>query len=341
MKPQPRLKLLFSLCGDRNKASSRVRGFWIAEELEKLGLHCSLRWKHSKLNLFFFAWEILRYDVVVFQKTYSRYHRWLMVLTNILGKRTFLDLDDAPSKTRSLRTLRNVEAMMRMADGVFVGSKNLLDYAKQHQPKSYLIPSSINLNYYSVAEGRSGNARVCLGWIGNGVYYKRDLIDILAEPLKELASRYRIRFKIVGACGVRELYDTFNAIPNLEIDFVDSIDWSNPCTVLKAIRDFDIGLYPLIVNDSNIYKCGFKAIEYMAIGIPVVSSPVAFNVDIIAHGEDGLLADSKEEWTSALSELICDVEKRRQMGEAGRKKVEEHFSTAQAAKKLLTIIADQ
>lgn len=341
MKQRKRLKVLFSLLGDRNKASSRVRGFWVAEELRQLGLRCTLRWKHGKLDLLLFAWEILRYDAVFFQKTYSRYHRWLMLFANILGKRTFLDLDDAPSKTRSPRTLRNVEAMMRMADGVFVGSKNLLDYSQRHQSKSYLISSSVNLKYYAVAEERKNNARVCLGWIGNGAFYKKDLINILEEPLKELASRYRIRFKVVGACGVRELYDTFNAIPNLEIDFVDSIDWSNPRDVSEAIQDFDIGLYPLLANEFNTYKCGFKALEYMAIGIPVVSSPVAINVDIITPGQDGLLADSQEEWTIALSELICDVEKRRKMGKAGRKKVEEHFSIAQAARNLLTIIANQ
>jgi glycosyltransferase involved in cell wall biosynthesis len=335
------LRVLFFLLGDQRKASSRVRGFWIADELEQLGLRCTLRWKHDKLNLLLFAWEVLRNDAVVFQKTYSRYHRWLMLFANILGKRTFLDLDDAPSKTRSPGTLRNVEAMMRMADGVFVGSNNLLDYSQRHQPKSYLLPSSINLKYYTVEEERKYNARVCLGWIGNGTHYKRDLIDILAAPLKELASHYRIRFKIVGACGVRELYETFKAIPSLEIDFVDSIDWSNPGAVSEAIQDFDIGLYPLIVNEFNIYKCGFKALEYMAIGIPVVSSPVAINVDIITPGQDGLFADSNEGWTSALSELICDVEKRREMGKAGRKKVEERFSTAQVAKNLLTIIAKQ
>jgi len=69
--------------------------------------------------------------------------------------------------------------------------------------------------------------------------------------------------------------------------------------------------------------------------------PVAMNIDIITPGQDGILADSKGEWTSALSELISDSEKRRQMGKAGRKKVEERFNTAQAARNLLTIMADQ
>jgi glycosyltransferase involved in cell wall biosynthesis len=310
------MEVLFCLLGSENKASSRVRGFWIAEELEHFGLHCNLRYKHGKLNLLLFALEVLRNDVVIFQKTYSRYHRWLMLFANVIGKRTFLDLDDAPSKARSRETLRNVESMMRMADGVFVGNKNLLEYAKEHQPKSYLIPSSVNLRYYAVAQRKEKGGRVCLGWIGNGAFYKDDLIKILAAPLRKLAERYQLRFKIVGALSVRELYDAFGAIPGLEIDFVDNIDWSNPRAVLEAVRDFDIGLYPLIDNDFNIYKCGFKALEYMATGIPVVSSPVGINADIIRAGEDGLLATSCEEWVNALSELISDAEKRRKMGEA-------------------------
>lgn len=68
---EDQLSLLISLSGDQNKASSRVRGFWVAEALEQLGVNCVLRWKQSKRGLIRFALEIPRSDAVIFQKTYS------------------------------------------------------------------------------------------------------------------------------------------------------------------------------------------------------------------------------------------------------------------------------
>ncbi|MFC1775869.1 glycosyltransferase family 4 protein [Pseudomonadota bacterium] len=338
LKEKNPIKVLFYLSGDQNKASSRVRGFWIAEALEQINVQCTLRWKRSKLNLFRFALEIPRHDTVIFQKTYSRYHRWLMMLANAIGKLTYLDLDDAPSRTQSPRTLKNVESMMHMADGVFVGNQNLFDYAKQHQPNVYLIPSGINLKHYHVSEKKDDNGAICLGWIGNGAHYKRDLIDILAAPLRKLVEKYPLKFKLVGASGVKELHEAFGAISGLEIEFVDSIEWSDPNAVSKAIGDFDIGLFPLLPNDFNKFKCGFKALEYMATGIPVVASPIAINSEIVSHGEDGLLATSETDWINALSDLIESPQLRKDMGRAGRLKIESSFSVVQIAERIRNIL---
>jgi len=341
LKPGSSLSVLFYLSGDSNKASSRVRGFWIAEGLEQLNVRCTLRWKDTKKDLAVFAYEMLHHDAIIFQKTYSRYHRWSMALARLMGKQTYLDLDDAPSKTQSIRTLKNVESMMRMADGVFVGNQNLLDYVKQHQSNVHLIASGINLSHYPLRAKVSDSAVVCLGWIGNGALYKQDLIKILAEPLAQLASRFPLRFKLVGACGVQELYDTFGAIPNLEIDFIDEIKWSDPHEVSRSIQDFDIGLYPLLPNDFNQFKCGFKALEYMATGIPVVSSPIAINAEIVCDEINGLFADSETEWFTAISQLIEHSDKRCAMGREGRRTVEDSFDVLKIAAQIKSIMGSR
>lgn len=261
-----------------------------------------------------------------------------MGLAKAIGKPTYLDLDDAPSRTRSSGTLNNVESMMRMADGVFVGNQNLFDYAKKHQSNVYLIPSGINLKHYHTSEKRKNSRPVCLGWIGNGAHYNRDLIDILTMPLRKLADKHPLKFKLVGASGVQELYEAFDAIPGLEIEFIDSIEWSDPHEVSRATQDFDIGLFPLLPNDFNQYKCGFKALEYMATGIPVVASPIAINSEIVSHGEDGLLATSETDWISALSQLIENPALRRGMGQAGRRKIEVSFDVNKIAGRIKSII---
>lgn len=333
------MKILFSLLGDETKASSRVRGFWIAEELEKLGMHCSLRWKSDKVSLTKFAWEVLSFDVIVFQKTFSRYHKWLMYWAKMWGKKVYMDIDDAPSLINSPVTLANFSAMVKRADGVWCGSPKLVDYVdKIEKGKSKLIPTTVKLKNYPYVPREHKAGKLCLGWIGNGRYYKDDLIKILKPALTEVARQNPLRFKIVGVMGEQVLYEAFSNIPDLEVDFIDQIQWNNPQKVSEALQDIDIGLYPLLPKkEFNHYKCGFKALEYMAIGIPVVSSKVAANQHIIEHGVDGYLAESID-WTKHIIRLISDQGLRIRMGKYGRKKVEDKYNTSVASNLILTIL---
>jgi glycosyltransferase involved in cell wall biosynthesis len=254
--------------------------------------------------------------------------RW----AKLLGKKTVLDLDDAPSRTNNPITLKNVEYMMRHVSAVTVGSRALFDYASRYSDSVYLVPSSIRLEYYQPQKRTQDfKGEVCLGWIGNGAHYKEDLISILKGPLEEVSRLYPIRFKLIGVCGEKEIYDAFGGISGLQLDFIDQIEWSDPCAVAKSLEDVDIGLYPLLPNDFNRYKCGFKALEYMAMGIPVVSGNVAENREIIHEGENGLFADSYDEWRDALGRIVNDASLRRRFGVNGRKLVEDRYSVRVAA----------
>lgn len=330
---------LFCLCGDRHKASSRVRGYWIAEALAARGANCTIRNRHSKLALLSLLWTIARYDTVVFQKTYSQYHYWLLRWAKLLKKRTIVDLDDAPSRTQNPKTLRNIQNMMNQASAVAVGSRALAEYANQFTKNVCLIPSSICLKYYQPTGSCAADDLVCLGWIGNGSHYKQDLIEILKAPLTEIAQRYPVKLKLVGVCGEQALYDAFEKIPGLELDFIDSVDWSDPMAIAETLQNVDIGLYPLLPNCFNQYKCGFKALEYMAMKIPVISSDVAENREIINDGVTGLFARSKEDWVDSIERLRNDELVRRKMGQAGRAVVEERYSTCVTLDKLIALVA--
>jgi len=335
------LSVMFALAGDEGKASSRVRGYWIVEQLRMLGVSCAIKQAYTKLQLLMLLISVLRFDVVVFQKTYSRYHLWILNFARFVGKQAYLDIDDAPSRTQSARTLKNATAMMQNANAVFCGSQALFDYASERGSRCYLIPSGVRLeNYPPRVRGRE-NHTVCLGWIGNGAHYADDLVELLVEPFGVLAETYSVRFKIVGACGVAALYSAFESIPGVEVEFVDQIEWSNPEAVAEAMYEVDIGLYPLLSNDFNKFKCGFKALEYMAMGIPVVASPVAVNGEIVADGVEGFLADTTDAWVRCLTRLVESSELRERMGMAGRRKVEGQFDTAILAKQLKDIFIGQ
>lgn len=334
---EERLSILINLCGTRDKASSRVRGYWIGEELESQGHRITYFNTFKRSDYLRLALEIPRHDIIVFQKSYSRYDVWLMHWTRLYGKRSYFDMDDAPSRGQITRTIRNAGKMMGLSDGVLAGSRALVDFALPYQDLTYLVASGIRLANYRVIETDGHSGPVCLGWIGNGKHYVRDLVDVLVEPLGELAARYPIRFRIVGACGESQLYEAFGNIEGLSIDFIDNVNWSSPDAVSEAIEPFDIGLYPLMPGPFNDYKCGFKALEYMASGLPVVASPTGANRDVIRHGKDGFLAITAQDWVEALDRLICDQALRSTLGTHGRSRVEEEFSTASLAKQLTEI----
>jgi glycosyltransferase involved in cell wall biosynthesis len=73
-------------------------------------------------------------------------------------------------------------------------------------------------------------------------------------------------------------------------------------------------------------KCGFKAIQFMACGIPTVASAVGVNRDIIQDGINGFLASTEAEWVEKLTMLLRDAELRRRLGLAGRQTIESGYS---------------
>ena len=95
---------------------------------------------------------------------------------------------------------------------------------------------------------------------------------------------------------------------------------------MDAIQTMDIGVMPLPDTAWARGKCGYKLIQYMACGLPVVASPVGVNKEIVEHGVNGFIAESDEEWRSAIETLLSDADLRRRMGAAGRKKVEDSYS---------------
>jgi glycosyltransferase involved in cell wall biosynthesis len=97
-------------------------------------------------------------------------------------------------------------------------------------------------------------------------------------------------------------------------------------TEVEDLADLDVGIMPLADTDWERGKCGLKALQYMALGVPAVVSPVGVNTEIVRDGENGLLAATGEEWERALERLLADDGLRRRLGDAGRATVESGYS---------------
>ena len=117
----------------------------------------------------------------------------------------------------------------------------------------------------------------------------------------------------------------------------DILPWSEAREV-RDIQTFDTGIMPLPDGPFERGKCGYKLIQYMACGLPVISSPVGANIHIVEQGKTGFLPSSNADWVEAFSMLFRNAEMANAMGKAGRKKVEQEYSLQMAAPRLLDIL---
>lgn len=331
------MRILMNLMGDKTKASSRVRGYWIAEALEQRG-HCvSLTQTARALDYPKFVADIWRHDATIIQKKYGRYDLIAAKAARGFGKHMYFDIDDAPSRIQSPKVEQNAQAMMRLSTGVFAGCKNLVDLAQNGDAHAHLIPTGVRCVNYRIKE-HGPKDKVTLGWIGNGAHYADDLIRILSGPLQQLAQHHMLGFRLIGACGEQKLYDAFGAIENLEIDFIDTLNWADPDEIAVAMTPIDIGLYPLSDSHFNRFKCAFKALEYMASGLPVVASAVGANAETIQHGETGFLCSNDADWVAHVTTLVEDHDLRGRFGAHGRSLVEQNFDVTKLAEKIEAVL---
>jgi len=326
------MRMLMMLKYDKDQASSRVRGFYVAEELKKRNISYKIIFGYKLVSILKFLLSFWFYNVVYFQKRYSRKDLLLIKISRLFGKKVIFDLDDSPygvKKNTAIKSL--IIKIMKQASFVTVGSKKLYDFAKKHNEKPFILHTPIKLKYYKIEEVKKAENSdfITVGWIGNGKNYKYDL-NMLIDPFKELSQKYKLQIIIIGALKEKEIYDSFSGLTsnqNIELIIIDELCWKDPKAVPKAINKFDIGVYPLLDKSYNQYKCGFKALEYMALGVPVVASPVSETLNIIEDGKDGLFANNTKEWINKLEHLIKDKEFRKKIGENGRKKVEYLYTT--------------
>lgn len=94
--------------------------------------------------------------------------------------------------------------------------------------------------------------------------------------------------------------------------------WKNEIDDYLRMIDFHIGLAPLRPSLFNKSKSALKAMEYGALGIPVVASNCGPYADYVQHGETGFLVDRPHEWPIYLRELANDSELRETMGQKAR-----------------------
>lgn len=233
------------------------------------------------------------------------------------------DFDDAiwlqnvSAANKKLAFLKNASktgTIIGLADLVFAGNQYLADYAAQFNKNIAIIPTTIDTDIYLPHQIKKENLVVCIGWSGSFSTIQHFATAIPA--LKRIKEKFgsAVSFKIIGD---KNYYCA-------ELD-TKGDPWV-AATEIEDLSKIDIGIMPLPDDEWSKGKCGLKGLQYMALEIPTLMSPVGVNSEIIRHGVNGYLPASEDEWVALLSELIADKGLREKIGKAGRQTVIERYS---------------
>ena len=244
-------------------------------------------------------------------------------------KALIVDYDDAVFHSYDMHQSHWVRAMlgnkidtiMRRADIVVVGNAYLAQRA-QAAGCRYVeqIPTVVDLNRYSPRNMGNQAECVVIGWIGSPA--TAGYLQAVAPVLTQLNQVRAIRCVAIGARPDQVLGTPFEAV-----------EWTEDSEAAQ-LRQLDIGIMPLPDAAWEQGKCGYKLIQYMACGLPVVASPVGANRDVVRAGENGYLAADNEGWADALMKLIDDRMQRQRMGRTGRSLVEAVYCVQAQAPRL-------
>ena len=212
-----------------------------------------------------------------------------------------------------------IDRVMRGARLVVAGNSYLASRAKAAgAPWVEVLPTVVDLDRYPApppkpAPPSGAPAPLRIGWIGSPATER--YLRAIAPALKAFCKGGRGELSLIGASpGFR-----------LEGTPIEVIPWSSDSEV-PEMRKFDIGIMPLTDDPWARGKCGFKLIQYMGCGLPVIASPVGVNADLVDPGANGFLASDQNDWLAALESLASDPELRARMGLAGRAKMERDFT---------------
>lgn len=323
------MRILF-LSTRRTKPSFRFRVEQFLPWFTERGHRCEVGFLTGKLLSRLWRYHRLgRFDVVYLQKRLLS--RGELFLVRQRARRLVYDLDDAvmlnaEGKLEHRRQTR-FRAMALASDLVVCGNSYLAEQAREFNRSVEVVPTTVNAEVYHPRQKPKSSGPLTIGWTGsrstNGYL---NLVLAAIAPLGE-----RVRFKMLSdtANGV-----DWNLLGRVPYEFVP---WS-PEVEIRETATFDIGLMPLPDTPWTRGKCGFKALQYMGLGIPAVCSPVGVNVEIISHNHNGLLARTSEDWSACLMRLVDDKNLRERLGQAGRKRIEQHYAVDVQAPRLMGLL---
>lgn len=353
------MKVLFFTQTNQTGASARYRVYQYLSFLERNGVECvvmpavsqEVLAKYSNRGrtidkIYYYSSIVLKrlkdlkyvsdFDCVFLQRDILVHlYPFLEQLIARRQKNIIFDFDDAvylrPSSRelglflRFLRDKRKIERIINLSKHIIAGNNFLKNYVEKFTENLTVIPTAIDTNLYRKKDkSKEKDNKIIIGWIGSQInfIYLKNIFPVFIE----LSKRYTIELKIIGAKGPR--------IDGVKIEYQD---WDLN-TEIDDIYSFDIGIMPLANDEWSRGKSGTKLLQYMALGIPSVSSPIGVNAEIVKDGINGFLADTNDDWARKISLLIEDKMLCQEMINNARCDIEKSYSIEANAPKILEVI---
>ncbi|MCS6318170.1 MAG: glycosyltransferase family 4 protein [Nitrospira sp.] len=232
--------------------------------------------------------------------------------------RVAIEMDDAIYLTPMHE--QKMPALLSMATGAIVGNEQLAAYARQFSSRVCVVPTVVDTDRFKPDPTRFADLPgECSGvitvvWIG--LAYNLTYLNVVAPALRELQRTFHVRLRVVCSQPPH--------LPGVDVEF-RAWDFDRE---VADLQDATIGVMPLEDTEWARGKCGLKLLQYLAVGLPAVASPVGVNRDMIVNGENGFLASTEQDWYERLEALFRRPQLRNRMGQAGRRTVAEQYSLA-------------
>ena len=245
------------------------------------------------------------------------------ILSKVLGMKIIYDFDDAiwiENSSESnrffspLKTHSNVFTICKWAYKVSVGNDYLRLSVKPYNSNVVINPTTIDTNYHHNIISDHDGGDMVIGWTGSHSTLK--YLDLIFDVVRQLKKKHNFRFIIIS-----------DQPPESNTDLFEFVKWKKDSEINDLIK-INIGLMPLSHDPWSEGKCGFKALQYMSLGIPALVSPVGVNEKIVEHGRNGYVCRNDQEWYDFIEKLLEDKDLIRSMGKEARVKVENDFSVA-------------
>jgi glycosyltransferase involved in cell wall biosynthesis len=243
------------------------------------------------------------------------------IIAKVLRKPIIYDFDDAiwlPNYSAQnalfhrLKAYWKIRFILRWSYKISAGNAYLANFARQYNPNVVLMPTTIDTDNHHAVLCNHSSEKVIIGWTGS--HTTMGYLKLLEPVLAELEKRYSFEFRVIS-----------NQTPDLHLQSLNFVKW-NKKTEIADLAEIHIGVMPLEEDQWAEGKCGFKGLQYMAIGAVSILSPVGVNKQIIQHGVNGFLASTLDEWKETLIELLENQPLRQQVGRAGRQTVIDNYS---------------
>ena len=277
----------------------------------------------SFVKRFLLLFTLYKYDKIFIHREASHIGPPIFefIIAKVLRKKYIYDYDDATwlpnySETNAsfhrLKAYWKVKYCIKWAHHVTPGNQYLANYAAKYNKNITIIPTTIDTINHHNLETDYNVQKIVIGWTGTHTTMR--YLDFLVPIIAELEKKHEFDFLIIS-----------NEAPTYHLKSLKYIKW-NHATEIQDLAKISIGVMPLEQDIWSEGKCGFKGLQYMALGIPALMSPVGVNNQILEHKVNGYLVKTPQEWKDCLENLITDKELRIKIGQAGKQTIIERYS---------------